>query len=141
MLELLQEFLIAVGKFFFPFIGKSHVEPIPTPTPTPQPEPVPTPIPVPTPTPTPAPTPAPTPTPSPVVAPQSVWWRGAYELTQGYGPTTFAGEPHNPNHPQYAHWHDGMDFGLPLRTPLYAGRDLFVVTVGIDEFGVRDPYA
>ena len=72
---------------------------------------------------------------------QSVWWHGIWIPSQNYGPTDFVGEPFNPHHPQYPHWHDGIDFPMPLGTPIFAGRDCFVVSVGLNEFGIEDPYA
>lgn len=133
MLAALQNLIVKLGKFFLGIFAKTPIQPAPTPTPIPTPTPTPTPKPIP---------PLPPPPPPPVpVAPQSVWWQGGFAVTQAYGCTDYAAEGASPRHPECPYWHDGIDFALPMRTPLYAGRDLFVVTVGIDEFGTRDPYA
>lgn len=136
MLDSLRLFLSDVAKFFLGIFVKKTVE-------VQQPPPLPaSPPPTPTPTPTPTPMPTPTPKPPPAVQPvQSAWWNGRYPVTQDWGQTDFVGEPFNPHHPQYPHWHDGIDFGMPVGTPIYAGRDGYIVSVGMNEFGVYDPYA
>lgn len=72
------------------------------------------------------------PKPKPVVStvgPQSLWWKGRYPITQPWGCTSFATEGHNPNHPECAYFHEGIDFGLPCGTPLYAPIPLHVASI------------
>lgn len=48
---------------------------------------------------------------------QSAWWDGKYEITQGWGPTSYAGEPpEDRKGKHYAHWHAGIDVGAPCGT-------------------------
>lgn len=42
---------------------------------------------------------------------------GAYPVTQGFGPSTLAGEP---AYLGYPHFHRGIDLGTPFGTPIYA---------------------
>ena len=43
----------------------------------------------------------------------SPWFHGTWEVTQGYGPTDYDGEPEGHG---YAHWHAGVDVGLDCGT-------------------------
>jgi hypothetical protein len=45
---------------------------------------------------------------------------GDYALTQGFGQTTFTGEP--PFGP-YPHYHNGLDYAVPCQTPILAAAD------------------
>jgi murein DD-endopeptidase MepM/ murein hydrolase activator NlpD len=132
LLQLLQ----ALGKLFLGIFSKPGTQPLPEPAPVPPP---PAPLPPP-PTPLPPP-PVPPPPPPLPAAPQSGWWRGTWAKSQDYGCTDFTAEPHNPNHPECAHWHAGIDYAMPIGTPLYANYDCTVVTVGIEEYGFWDPFA
>lgn len=67
--------------------------------------------------------------------PQSAWWAGVYRVTQGYGCTSFAFEGHNPHHPECAYWHDGIDYALPCRTPIVAGRACVVEAIDPPGYG------
>lgn len=69
---------------------------------------------------------------------QSNWWDGDYPITQGYGCTSYEGEPFNPNHPECPHFHDGMDIGLPCGRFVFAAQPGRVVAVGVYGGG---PYA
>src|SRR6267142_1386004 len=121
MLQALRQFLSGVAKFFTGIFLKQAVTPLPSPPPAPIY--VPPPPPLPTPTLTPSPLPPPPPVPSPFT--QSAWWHGRYALTQAYGCSDFAGEGHNPLHPECPYFHEGEDYGLPMRTPIYAGYDVY----------------
>src|SRR5712664_3369275 len=107
----LQEFLIRLGKYLLGIFTRSDVAPEP-----PAPPPVPPP---------PAP-PLPPPAPPPTPFTQSQWWHGGYALTQDYGCTDFSWEQRNPLHPECPNWHTGKDYGLPMRTPIYAGYEIYV---------------
>lgn len=79
-------------------------------------------------------------TPTPQVVPfahgpQTVWWDGAYVVTQPYGCTAFPSEGHNPNHPECPYFHEGIDFALPCGTPIFAGRQVWVVDVDPNGYG------
>jgi murein DD-endopeptidase MepM/ murein hydrolase activator NlpD len=43
----------------------------------------------------------------------SPWFQGTWEVTQGWGPTDYGGEPEGHG---YAHWHAGVDIGLDSGT-------------------------
>jgi len=45
----------------------------------------------------------------------SPWFPGSWEITQGWGPTSYGGEPEGHG---YAHWHAGVDVGLDSGTTL-----------------------
>jgi murein DD-endopeptidase MepM/ murein hydrolase activator NlpD len=124
MLQALLDLLAALGKLFTGIFFKKSIEPTPPPPPLPPPLPVPPPPLPPPPPPKPIPPPPPLPPPSPFT--QSQWWHGFYKETQGYGCTDFNWEQHNPLHPECAFWHTGKDYALPMRTPIYAGYEIYV---------------
>lgn len=123
MLQALLRVLSALGNLLLGIFAKKRVEPVPVPPPVPVPVPPPTPIPVPPP---PEPTPIPPPPQPPPVQSQSQWWHGFYAITQNYGCTDFAPEGHNPFHPECEWFHEGIDFALPMRTPIYAGYEIYI---------------
>jgi len=41
------------------------------------------------------------------------WWPGHWEITQGWGPTDYSGEPEGHG---YTHWHAGVDIAVPCGT-------------------------
>lgn len=45
----------------------------------------------------------------------SPWFQGQWEITQGWGPTQYDGEPEGHG---YSHWHAGVDVGLDCGTTL-----------------------
>ena len=45
----------------------------------------------------------------------SPWVQGTWEVTQGYGPTSYDGEPEGHG---YAHWHAGVDVGVDCGTTI-----------------------
>ena len=45
----------------------------------------------------------------------SPWFQGTWEVTQGYGPTSYDGEPEGHG---YAHWHAGVDMGVDCGTTI-----------------------
>jgi murein DD-endopeptidase MepM/ murein hydrolase activator NlpD len=117
----LQDFLIRVGRLFFPVFAKAkQSQPISEPLPPAPPPPTPIPLPPPPLPPAPIPPSPPLPLPPPPVTSQSAWWNGTYPITQPYGCTDFAEEGHSPAHPECAYFHEGIDFGLPCGTPIYA---------------------
>jgi len=126
MLAALRDLLVAVGKLFIGIFARKQEAPPspapPAPVPTPPPLPTPTPIPIP-----PAPVPPP-PTPQPAPSPftQSQWWHGAYRVTQDWGCTDLALEGRNPFHPECPYFHEGIDYALPMQTPIYAGYEIYV---------------
>ncbi len=79
-----------------------------------------------------------TPTPQAVAllhGPQTVWWDNAYPVSQPYGCTSFPVEGHNPHHNECPYFHEGIDFALPCGTPLYAGRQVWVVEIDPPGYG------
>lgn len=77
--------------------------------------------PAPAPTPTPTPTPAPTPPPPAPAQPTSQFaWPVKGTITQPFGPTSLAAEP---AYEGYAHFHQGIDIGDKLGTPITAAGD------------------
>jgi murein DD-endopeptidase MepM/ murein hydrolase activator NlpD len=122
-----QTLLVALAKFLIGLFVRSKTEaPIPAPPPTLPPIP---PLPVPTPIPPPpiGPKPIPPPPPKPSPFTESQWWHGSYIETQAWGCTNFAGEGHNPFHPECQWFHEGQDYALPMRTPVYAGYQIYVM--------------
>jgi len=57
---------------------------------------------------------------------------GSYPVEQGFGPTSYAAEP---AYDGYAHFHDGIDYGLPLGTPVLAAGSGTVIASGWDTTG------
>jgi len=55
------------------------------------------------------------------------WPMVSFEITQSFGPTSFALEPPLG---QYRHFHTGVDLSAPLGTPVMAAADGIVVAVG-----------
>ena len=48
---------------------------------------------------------------------QSAWWPGLFEITQGWGSTGYENEPPEDRQGKhYAHWHAGVDIGIPCGT-------------------------
>jgi hypothetical protein len=43
----------------------------------------------------------------------TAWWPGNFEVTQGWGPSSYSGEPEGHG---YTHWHAGADIGVPCGT-------------------------
>ena len=127
MSTLIRNLLNAVAKFFLGILGRGEGIPLPTPSPTPEPTPLP--HPVEPPKPGPVLPPIPPVKPSPFT--QSQWWHGYYAVTLDWGCTDFTWEDKNPFHPECAHFHEGMDFALPMRTPVYAGYQVTVVGVDV----------
>lgn len=58
------------------------------------------------------------------------WWEGTYEITQGWGATDYTGEPpEDRSGKHYAHWHAGVDIGVPCGTHIHLPADLTLATV------------
>lgn len=135
MLQALSSFLSDMAKFFLGIFAR---KPVVVSTP-PQVQPSPTPTPAPSAGGTIAPHPIPQPI-GPQPGPQSAWWEGTWAQTQPFGCTHSQWEPHNPNHPTCDHWHDGVDYGLPCGTPIFAAGDFVVAHVDdpamVPAFGV-----
>lgn len=56
----------------------------------------------------------------------------AQDVTQPFGPSTLSGEPAWGG---YAHFHEGIDIGVPVGTPLHSPVTGTVVTAGLQDFG------
>lgn len=59
-------------------------------------------------------------------------FQGQAALTQGFGPTSFSAEP---AYDGYSHFHTGLDFGVPVDTPIDAAGAGKVVAAGWDSTG------
>jgi hypothetical protein len=59
-------------------------------------------------------------------------FQGQGALTQGFGPTSFSAEP---AYDGYSHFHTGLDFGVPVGTPIDAAGAGKVVAAGWDSTG------
>lgn len=59
-------------------------------------------------------------------------FQGQAQITQPFGPTSFAAEP---AYDGYSHFHTGIDFGVPLDTPIDAAAAGTVVAAGWDSTG------
>src|SRR6185437_12706885 len=59
-------------------------------------------------------------------------FQGQAALTQGFGPTSFSAEP---AYDGYSHFHTGLDFGVPVDTPIEAAGAGKVVAAGWDSTG------
>ena len=59
-------------------------------------------------------------------------FHGSAPITQPFGPTSFAAEP---AYNGYSHFHTGLDFGVPLDTPIDAAAAGRVVSAGWDNTG------
>lgn len=57
---------------------------------------------------------------------------GSYALTQGFGPTDYELEPAGNGYP---HFHNGLDYALPMNTQLYAAGSGIVTKAGKDTTG------
>src|SRR5256885_2049012 len=69
--------------------------------------------------------------PKPAHAATGPWWSGDPPITQGYGCTSFSGEPPDSRcAPPTPYFHSGIDIGMSCGTPLYAGRDGTVISIG-----------
>lgn len=51
----------------------------------------------------------------------SPWFHGSWPITQGWGPSAYAGEPEGHG---YSHWHAGVDVGLACGTEIDLPHDL-----------------
>lgn len=140
----MNEILKAIAEFLNAIFGPRHapsqsepIDPKPLVLVTPPPAtPNMTPVPV---TPKPVVKPAPDIDPKPKV--ESHWWRGTFPLTQNWGCTSLAMEGHNPLHPECQYFHEGLDFGLPCGTPVYAARALHVMDIDPPGYGGSGVYA
>ena len=59
-------------------------------------------------------------------------YKGTVPRTQGFGPTSYEEEP---SYAGYAHFHTGIDYGVPLNTPIYASSGGKVSEAGWDTTG------
>lgn len=133
MLEALRDLLNSVAKLFLGIFLKQAMQSTPIVNPPSPPMPI---QPVPTPPTSPPPTPIGHPGPAPAHGgSQSKWWDARYNVTQDYGCTDFASEGHNPFHPECAYFHEGIDFGMPCGTPIYAGVSCAVLAIDPPGYG------
>lgn len=63
---------------------------------------------------------------------QSDWWAGDFPVDQPYGATSYQGEPAGHG---YAHWHAGIDFGVPCGTQILAALPGTVTTIPVASSG------
>lgn len=57
---------------------------------------------------------------------ESGWWVGTFEVTQGWGPSTYDGEPEGHG---YHHWHAGADVAAPCGTTIVLPEAIHSATV------------
>jgi len=62
----------------------------------------------------------------------SPWFAGSWPITQGWGPSSYAGEPEGHG---YAHWHAGVDVGLACGTEIDLPHDLQAYARWVDNPG------
>ena len=133
MLEALLQLISSVAKLFLGIFAKQGKQLGQIQDVIPPPLPI-APVDVSPPIPTPAPEGHPGPAPQHGGS-QSLWWDSRYNVTQDYGCTDFAEEGHNPFHPECAYFHEGIDFGMPCGTPIYAGISCAVLAIDPPGYG------